>query len=126
MEIEIKTDFNTQDKCPQQKTFIRLGDIFWCYLGINVGYEQNGVGPNLVRPVVIINVFSDNFFLAAPLTTKKHDGNWYIKVSFNESFVILNQIRPIDINRLKEIMGYLPEDELKNIIDRYIQLIKYI
>jgi mRNA-degrading endonuclease toxin of MazEF toxin-antitoxin module len=64
--------------------------------------------------------------LAAPLTTKKHTGNWYLKISLNDSYVILNQIRPIDIDRFRESMGCISEDELRNIIDSYIQLIKYI
>ena len=125
MEIKKENDFNTENKYRLKNSYVRLGDIYLCYFGINVGSEQNGVGPNLVRPVIIINIFSNNFFLVAPLTTKKHTGNWYIKVSFNKSFVILNQIRPIDIDRLVENIGYLSEDELKNIIDKYIKLIEY-
>ncbi len=124
--MEIKNDFNTENKYPPKNPAVGRGEVFWCYLGMNIGSEQNGAGSDLMRPMLIINIFSENFFLAAPLTTKKHTGNWYIKVSLNDSYVILNQIRPIDIDRLRESIGYLPEDELRNIIDSYIQLIKYV
>ena len=121
----MEKDFGTKNKYPIKKPSVGRGEIFWCYLGINVGSEQNGSGYNLLRPVVIINIFSDTFFLVAPLTTKKRTGNWYVNISFNDSCVILNQVRPIDINRLKESIGYLSELELKDIIDKYIELIEY-
>ncbi len=94
-------------------------------LMINVGSEQNGACCNLVRPVVVINIFVDTFLLVAPLTTKYHKGDWYAKISFNNSIVILNQIRPIDSERLRNYIGMITDQELKYIIDRYIDLIKY-
>jgi len=123
--MEIEKDFNNRDAYPTKKFSARRGEIFWCYLGINVGSEQNGAGYNLVRPVVVINIFIDTFLLVAPLTTKYHKGDWYVKISFNNSIVILNQIRPIDSERLKNYIGMVDEEELKYIIDRYIDLIKY-
>ncbi len=125
MEIEKENNFNTENKFVSNNLSVGLGEIFWCYLGMNIGSEQNGAGYNLVRPIVIINIFSDNFFLVAPLTTKYHKGDWYVKISFNNSIVILNQVRPIDAKRLRNSIGMVTEQELKYIIDRYIDLIKY-
>jgi mRNA-degrading endonuclease toxin of MazEF toxin-antitoxin module len=124
--METENDFNNKDKYPPKKLPIKRGEVFWCCLGMNIGSEQNGAGIDLMRPMLIIKIFSENFFLAAPLTTKKHTGNWYLKISLNDSYVILNKIRPIDIDRFRESMGCISEDELRNIIDSYIQLIKYI
>jgi mRNA-degrading endonuclease toxin of MazEF toxin-antitoxin module len=125
MEMEKENDFNINDTHQSRKLSARRGEIFWCYLGINVGSEQNGAGYNLVRPVVVINIFVDTFLLVAPLTTKYHKGDWYAKISFNNSIVILNQIRPIDSERLRNYIGIITDKELKYIIDRYIDLIKY-
>ena len=108
-----------------QKTLVvRRGEIFWCYLGINVGSEQNGAGSKLTRPVVVIAIFSDSFFLVAPLTTKKHEGDWYLNIAFNDSCVILNQMRPVDIKRLRQGIGNISVQELNEIIAKYIKLIR--
>ena len=116
------TDENGKDL---QKTLaVKRGEIFWCYLGINVGSEQNGAGSKLTRPVVVIAIFSDRFFLVAPLTTKKHEGDWYLNIAFNDSCVILNQIRPVDIKRLRQGIGNITDQELNEIIDKYIKLIR--
>jgi mRNA-degrading endonuclease toxin of MazEF toxin-antitoxin module len=93
------------NKFSKKTLVVKIGEIFWCYLGINIGSEQNGAGINLIRPVIILSVFSDNFFLVAPMTSKKHIGDWYFKITFRDSYVILNQIRPIDIKRLIKIIG---------------------
>ncbi len=111
-------------KSNKENLIVKTGEIFWCYLGVNVGSEQNGVGPDKIRPVLIINKFSEKFFLCGPLTSKKHTGNWYVKLSFNNSSVILNQIRPIDIKRLGKVIGHISDLELGNIISKYIELIK--
>ena len=108
----------------QKNIIVKRGEIFWCYLGINIGSEQNGAGRDLIRPVLIVSIFSNNFFLVAPMTSKKHEGNWYVKISFRDSYIILNQIRPVDEKRLIKIMGQVSDLELKNIIDSYIKLIK--
>jgi mRNA-degrading endonuclease toxin of MazEF toxin-antitoxin module len=59
------------------------------------------------------------------MTTKYHKGDWYVKISFNNSIVILNQIRPVDAKRLRNSIGMVTDRELKYIVDRYIDLIKY-
>ncbi len=114
---------NNTDK--EKDLIVKLGEIFWCYLGVNVGSEQNGSGTDKTRPVLIINKFSEKFFLGAPLTSKKHKGDWYVKISFNDSCVILNQVRPIDIKRLIDKVGQISEEDLENILYKYVDLIKH-
>ena len=104
---------------------VKKGEVYWCYLGTNIGSEQNGSGPDKVRPVLIIQIFSNKFFLIAPLTSKKHIGDWYIKISFKDSYVTLNQIKPVDVKRLIKSIGQISELELENIINKYIDLIKH-
>lgn len=111
-------------KSNKEKLIVKTGEIFWCYLGINIGSEQNGRGLGKTRPVLIIHKFSETFLLAAPLTSKYHFGDWYIKLSFNDSFVILNQIRPIDIKRLSAHICTISIFELEIILNKYIELIQ--
>lgn len=111
-------------KSDKERLTVKTGEIFWCYLGINIGSEQNGRGLDKTRLVLIIHKFSETFLLAAPLTSKKRSSDWYIKISFNNSSVILNQIRPIDIKRLRVHMGAVSILELEIILNKYIELIK--
>ena len=103
----------------------KIGEIFWCKFGINIGREQNGKGSVSQRPGVIIKKFSNEIVLIAPLTTKSHIGDWYFQINFNnkESSVILNQIKPIDTKRLISSIGQISKQKVKDILDKYVNLI---
>jgi mRNA-degrading endonuclease toxin of MazEF toxin-antitoxin module len=111
-------------KSNKENLIVKIGEIFWCYLGVNIGSEQNGSGPNKTRPVLVLYKFSETFFLIAPLTSKNHTGNWYVKISFNNSSVVLNQIRPVDIKRLGISVSCINDLELDNVVNKYTDLIK--
>ncbi len=36
-------------------------DIWWCSLGVNVGFEQDGTGNSYERPVVVLRGFVGQF-----------------------------------------------------------------
>jgi mRNA-degrading endonuclease toxin of MazEF toxin-antitoxin module len=44
-------------------------EVWWCYLGLNVGSEQNG-GKLFSRPVLVIRRFGGDVIFAVPITTK--------------------------------------------------------
>ena len=44
-------------------------EIWWCSLGANVGFEQDGTDEFFERPVVIIKKYNPQIFLAVPLST---------------------------------------------------------
>ena len=75
--------------------------IWWCSVGINIGFEIYGKGDVFTRPVLIIRKFDASTFLGAPLTTSQTEGYYrapYILNGKNE-FVLLNQIRTYDARR---------------------------
>ena len=39
-----------------------------CHLGANVGFEQDGIGEDFLRPVLILRKFNVYMFWALPLT----------------------------------------------------------
>ena len=53
-------------------------------LYINIGVEIDGKNDNFKRPILILKKFSDEIILAVPLTTKKHEGDWYYNFTFND------------------------------------------
>jgi len=111
---------NKEDK------FYHEREVWWCSLGINVGFEQDGKGEDFSRPVLIIKGFSKNVFLCVPLTTKLKLGKFYHDIDLGDKVirkVILSQIRLIDSKRLENKICTIDEKQFKSIKQKITQLI---
>ena len=88
-------------------------EIWYCHLGENIGFEQDGKGEHFLRPVVIIRKFNNEVFWAVPLTSTIKNTKYYFQLNLNESksSAILSQIRLTDAKRLSHKIGTLPKDE---------------
>jgi mRNA interferase MazF len=88
--------------------YYNVGQIWWCSLGANVGTEQDGKGPQYVRPVVVLTKFNEHSCLIVPLTSRERQGRYYLylgAVGSRPSSAILSQLRLIDSRRLLEKAG---------------------
>jgi mRNA interferase MazF len=124
-------DFNKWNKTKKKidiknRIDVKVGEIFWCSLGLNIGVEQNGDFEKFNRPVIIIKKFSRQIVLIAPLTRQKHFGDWYLDINIlnQQQQVILNQIKPVDVKRLGNSISQIPKVKVKSIIDKYITIIR--
>lgn len=92
-------------------------EVWWCSLGVNVGFEQDGKNTYFSRPVLILKKFSKDVFIGVPLSTSKKDGKYYFKFKFGdgESNALLSQVRLFDTKRLLDKLGKLPENLFKEI-----------
>jgi mRNA interferase MazF len=78
-------------------------EIWWCYLGINLGHEQDGKGNRFMRPVLILKKFSKESFIGIPLTGHLANLKYVIACQCEDSivrYVIISQIRFFDAKRL--------------------------
>ncbi len=118
---EIKKKIELSKRAP-----VKVGEIYWGKLGLNIGVEQDGKDTDYLRPILIIKKFSHQIVLGIPLTTQSHKGDWYFDLHIFDkpSQAILNQAKPIDTKRLLSSMGQLSENELGKVIDAYCNLIK--
>src|SRR3989344_6276998 len=92
--------------------FYHERDIWWCALGVNVGFEQDGTGKQFDRPVVIIRGFNKNTFFGVALTGKKKEGKYYCylnTVQGRDATAVLSQVRLIDTKRLVRKIKTLDE-----------------
>ena len=83
--------------------FYHEREIWWCSLGINVGFEQDGTGKNFDRPVIVIRGFNKNTFFGVGLTGKKKSGKYYFylgKINEQNATAVLSQVRLFDTKRL--------------------------
>ncbi|MEK7515358.1 MAG: type II toxin-antitoxin system PemK/MazF family toxin, partial [Patescibacteria group bacterium] len=74
-------------------------EIWWCILGVNVGFEIDGSGSGFARPVVIIKKFNLDTCIVMPLTGKVKKGKYYFHVGIvdgREASAVLSQLRLID------------------------------
>ena len=52
-------------------------EVWWCSLGANIGFEQDGGGEDFERPVVILKKFNLDACLIVPLTARPKKGIGY-------------------------------------------------
>ncbi|MYE38514.1 MAG: type II toxin-antitoxin system PemK/MazF family toxin [Candidatus Spechtbacteria bacterium SB0662_bin_43] len=65
-------------------------EIWWCSVGINVGYEVDGKGQDFARPVLVLKKVSNENFIGLPITSVKKDLPGYFEYKdhyINGSFI---------------------------------------
>jgi hypothetical protein len=102
--------------------FFREREIWFCYLGLNIGYEEDGDAKTLLRPVIILKKLSNKTLFAIPLTRTQRFGKEYFTVidSHGVSFAMLSQGRTLDGRRLKYNSRTMPEDEFESLKLRFL------
>ena len=94
-------------------------EAWWCALGTNIGFEQDGAAQDFGRPVVILKKFNLNACLIVPLTTKSKTGKYYFpvgKIEERDATAILSQVRFIDRKRLTNKICTLDEDTFHELV----------
>ena len=108
------------------RVFFHEREIWFCYLGVNIGFEQDGQGNKFLRPVVILRKFNNEVFWGVPLTKTKKDGKYYFKFSLNydeQSIAIISQLRLIDAKRLLYKVGDISKEDFSTLKQKIRQLI---
>ncbi len=102
-------------------------EIWWCSIGANVGYEQNGKGKNFARPVVVLRKFSNEVFWGIPLTTKIKTGKYYVPIDIGDGRLrtaTTSQLKLIDGKRIYEKLGDISKKQHQILIEAVIALCK--
>jgi len=112
---KIKTDVNDLEN----RVFFHEREIWFCYIGANIGFEQDGDKKEYLRPVLVLKKFNNEIFWGIPLTksNKVKDNKYYYSFSFIKNIIslaILSQIRLIDAKRLIRKVGDMKEEDFEN------------
>ena len=102
----------------RMRPFFHEREIWWCSLGENVGFEQDGKGTKFARPVIVFKKFNKEVFWAIPLSTKVKHGRFYVALYAIDNIqrvAIISQLRLVDSKRLLDKITMVSEDEYKNI-----------
>lgn len=96
------------------RVFFHEREIWFCHLGANVGFEEDGKGDNFGRPVVVFRKFNNEVFWGVPLTTRAKKGRFYHPINLGDGLprrAILSQLRLLDGKRLYQKIGTVSKAE---------------
>lgn len=101
---------------------VKRGDIYYADLSPVVGSEQGGVRPVLIVQNDVGNKYSPTV-IAAAITSHQDKNRLPTHINVNgascglakDSVVLLEQVRTLDKQRLKEKMGNLSNDDMGKI-----------
>ena len=109
----------------KSRVFFHEREIWWCSIGLNVGFEQDGRGEKFARPVLVFRKFNKEVFWALPLSTKIKTSKFYAPVELYDGIArvaIISQMRLIDAKRLIVKVGGINEDNYTEIQKAVINL----
>lgn len=109
----IKIELDARSEAPS----FQEREIWWCAVGVNIGYEIFGKSEVFTRPVLVNRKFSRFTFLGVPLTSKLKDNSYSYRIHFKseKGSALLDQVRTFDSRRLIERMGYLTDEQFEGI-----------
>lgn len=99
-------------------------EVWWCALGANIGFEQDGSGDLFTRPVVILSKFNLDACLVVPLTAKFKKGKYYFSVgnvSGRDAVAVLSQIRFVDRKRLALKIATMDKDTFRALTEAVVK-----
>jgi mRNA interferase MazF len=108
------------------RPFFHEREIWYCALGVNVGFEEDGKGKDFLRPVIIFRKFNNSVFFGIPLTHTKKNSRFYYSFSFGEhvgSVAVLSQMRLIDARRLSHNIGEISEVDFVSLKEKFKALL---
>lgn len=108
-----------------RRLFFHEREVWWCSIGVNVGFEQDGKGQYFARPVIVFKKFNNEVFWGIPLSTKIKKGKFYIPVEIGDGVprvAIVSQLRLIDSKRLYQKLGVIKAENHKNLAESIISL----
>ncbi|MGD1003273.1 MAG: hypothetical protein ABR884_01730 [Minisyncoccia bacterium] len=102
--------------------FYKERDIWFCYLGVNIGREEDGSPSTFLRPVVVLRKFKNGTFFGVPLTHTPRFGRNYFTVidRHGTSFAMLAQGRILDGRRLYYRSRVMPQNDFESLKLRFL------
>ncbi len=99
-------------------------DIWWCSLGLNIGFEEDGKNNDFERPVCVLRKFNKHIFIGVPLTSTEKDSPYYFPHTLHETkgSIILSQGRLLSAKRLQRKLGHMSRGRFQELRTKYTDL----
>ena len=121
MEKDFQKWHNRKEKLHKKETTKKVyfyeREIWWCCLGLSVGFEQDGKNDLFERPILILKKFNRDVLWILPLTSKNKTGKYYYQFEYKERkySVILSQLRLISSRRLLRKIRTFSKDDFNKV-----------
>lgn len=94
---------------------VKIGDIRWASLGVNVGGEIDGKGSQFLRPVLVLGIKGTTLALIVPLTSVRKYFPGYIPFDLNgtEGSLCVHQVKSISQKRLGSRIAHVMPPKLE-------------
>lgn len=89
-------------------------EVWFCSIGENIGFEEDGKGEKFIRPVLIMKIYNQFFCHIVPLSTTEKRGKFYFAFdggTGQTSVALLSQSRAISSARLHRKIGVMSEED---------------
>ena len=122
--MEISESYVTKKKEDQCMPYVSMGDIYYAYLGTNVGSEIDKERPVLVFQGNDRYIRQSNLVLIIPISSKIDNRPYKVIIrpediidnrDLDESSIVVQQIRSISKARLTLFKGKLSEEKLREV-----------
>ncbi len=103
----------------EERPNVSVRQVRWCSLGHNIGSEIDGKGQAFSRPVIILKKLGTDNALVLPLSHTEKTGRYLWEFEFqNEKIKArLDQVRVIDLKRIKTELGVLSKGSFAKIMN---------
>jgi mRNA interferase MazF len=92
-------------------------EIWWCAIGLNIGYEEDGKNELFERPVLVVKKFSKHIAWVVPLTTKRHKNIFYYQLNCTDTSIIIPQLKLVSSKRFIRFVRKISDEEISVIYD---------
>ncbi|MBI2674162.1 MAG: type II toxin-antitoxin system PemK/MazF family toxin [Candidatus Yanofskybacteria bacterium] len=124
---EFNKDFDKWNKVKKQLNsnednvnfYPKEGQVWFCSVGVNIGYEQDGTGRIFERPVLVVKKFNNKMYWVVPLSTKHKQYDFYfnfVDPNGQKASAILAQLRLLSIRRFIRDMYMISDDIFEGIL----------
>ena len=110
----------------KSNVFFHEREVWWCSLGLNIGFEQDGKGERFARPVIILKKFNNEVCWVVPLTTREKQGKYYVPINIGDGIkrlAIISQQRLVDSKRFYQKVGNVKKTDYQGLIQRIIEIL---
>jgi mRNA interferase MazF len=100
-------------------------DIWWCSVGLNIGYEEDGKNEEFERPILVLRKFSADVFIGLPLTSTVKNNSFYFPYSIYEEgkgAIILSHPRLLSAKRLNRKLSRVGRGIFRQLSAEYLKL----
>jgi mRNA interferase MazF len=102
------------------RPFPREQWVWMCSVGLNIGFEQNGVGDEFQRPVLVVKKFNNQMYWVVPLSSKQKPIDFYYNFtdpSGQAVSLIASQLKLMSVKRFRREMYKLPDTNFDELIE---------